>query len=138
MAPWFKEPCKWYFDDRKGSCVCHLHKTEAKYMELNRGRTFSSEQNNATNVLACYFLKVQGLEVKINIVYQKNQSALRLEKNGKGSSNKRARYISIYLFIVTDHMTAVELNVNYCPTELMVVDFYTKPLQGCTLVELEK
>ena len=29
-----------------------------------------------------------------------------------------------------DRIAAGELTVNYCPTEMMVADFYIKPLQG--------
>eukprot|EP00957_Ditylum_brightwellii_P095541 7277295-Ditylum_brightwellii.AAC.1 len=43
-----------------------------------------------------------------------NQSALRLEKNGNGSS---------------DRMAVGELTIKYYPTEFMLADFYTKPLQ---------
>jgi hypothetical protein len=31
---------------------------------------------------------------------------------------------------VTDRIASGELTIDYCPTELMVSDFYTKPLQG--------
>ena len=42
-----------------------------------------------------YFLEAQRVTVKGNIVYQDNQSSLRLEKYGKGSSRKRTRHINI-------------------------------------------
>ena len=35
-----------------------------------------------------YFLKAQGYQVTDNVVYQDNQSAILLEKNGRGSSGK--------------------------------------------------
>eukprot|EP00957_Ditylum_brightwellii_P063255 4800967-Ditylum_brightwellii.AAC.1 len=72
----------------------------------------------------------QGLAVTDNVVYQDNQSLLKLEKHGKGSSGKRTRHINIWYFFVTDRMLNKELTVEYCPTKLMVADFYTKPLQG--------
>jgi hypothetical protein len=69
-----------------------------------------------------------------NIVYQDNQSAIKLEKNGMKSSGKRTRHtISIRYFLVTDRISAKELNVEYCPTLHMLGDYFTKPLQGSLL-----
>eukprot|EP00957_Ditylum_brightwellii_P125664 9578685-Ditylum_brightwellii.AAC.1 len=55
---------------------------------------------------------------------------MKLERNGKGSSGKKTRHINIRYFFVTDRIGSGELTINYCLTELMVADFYTKPLQG--------
>ena len=44
-----------------------------------------------TILWARYFLKAQGYDVTDNIIYQDNQSAILLEKNGKASSSKRTR-----------------------------------------------
>ena len=77
-----------------------------------------------------YFLIAQGFVVTDNIIYRDNQSSMRLEKNGRGSSGKRTRHINIRYFFVTDRINADEMSIEYCPTEMMVADFYTKPLQG--------
>ena len=37
-----------------------------------------------------------------NVIYQDNQSAIRLEKNGKQSSSKRTRHINIRYCFITD------------------------------------
>ena len=55
---------------------------------------------------------------------------MKLEQNGRGSSGKRTRHINIRYFFVIDRIKANELRIKYCPTEMMVADFYTKPLQG--------
>ena len=77
-----------------------------------------------------YFLEAQGYNVKDNIVYQDNQSAIKLAKNGKRSSGKRTRHINIRYFFVTDRIAAKEMNMEYCPTLDMIADYFTKPLQG--------
>jgi hypothetical protein len=77
-----------------------------------------------------YFLEAQGYGVKENIVYQDNQSAILLEKNGRGSSSKRTRHINIRYFFVADRIASNEMSVQYCPTAEMLADFFTKPLQG--------
>jgi hypothetical protein len=68
--------------------------------------------------------------VKDSIIYQDNQSAILLEKNGKASSSKRTRHINIRYFFVTDRIAANEVSVEYCPTGEMIADYFTKPLQG--------
>jgi hypothetical protein len=77
-----------------------------------------------------YFLEAQGYDVSDSIVYQDNQSAMLLEKNGHGSSSKRTRHINIRYFFVADRIAAGEVKVEYCPTGDMLADFFTKPLQG--------
>ena len=77
-----------------------------------------------------YFLEAQGYDVKDNIVYQDNQSAILLEKNGKASSSKRTKHINIRYFFVKDRADNKELRIVYCPTEEMRGDYNTKPLQG--------
>jgi hypothetical protein len=49
-----------------------------------------------------YFLEAQGYGVEDSLVYQDNQSAILLEKNGRASSGKRTRHINIRYFFVTD------------------------------------
>ena len=55
---------------------------------------------------------------------------MKLAENGKLSSGKRTRHINIRYFFVTDRVKKGDINIKYCPTELMIADFYTKPLQG--------
>jgi hypothetical protein len=76
------------------------------------------------------FLKAQGYTVSDNIVYQDNQSAMLLENNGRMSSSKRTRHIDIRYFFVTDNIKKGNMRVEYCPTDDMLADFFTKPLQG--------
>ena len=45
-----------------------------------------------------YFLEAQGCTVDDSILYQDNQSAILLEKHGKGLSSKRTRHINIRYF----------------------------------------
>jgi len=84
------------------------------------------------------FMEGQGYKIKDNIVYQDNQSAMLLEKNGQLSSTKRTRHLNIRYFFVTDRIQAKELTVEYCPTGDMWADVYTKPLQGAAFAKFRK
>ena len=63
-----------------------------------------------------YFLEAQGMKVSDNVVYQDNQNAMKLEKNGRASNGKRTRNINIQYLFVTDRIQANEMKVEYCPT----------------------
>jgi hypothetical protein len=53
-----------------------------------------------------------------------------LETNGKQSSSKRTRALNIRYFFVTDQVEKGNLSIEYCPTNNMMADLLTKPLQG--------
>ena len=84
------------------------------------------------------FMEAQGYEIKKNILYQDNKSAILLETNGKRSSSKRTRAINIRYFFITDQIEKGNVTVEYCPTGDMVADFFTKPLQGKQFRKLKK
>ena len=82
-----------------------------------------------------YFLEWQGYECNNTILYQDNKSTILLAKNGKFSSGKRTKHINIRYFFITDRIENGELEVQYCPTDNMVADFFSKPLQGSKFTE---
>ena len=96
------------------------------YTKPLQGKIFRLFRNLILNLRE----EAQGMKVFDNIVYQDNQRAMKLEKNRKASSGKRTRHIKIRCFFVTDRIQAKKMKVEYCPTEMMISDFYTKPLQG--------
>ena len=77
-----------------------------------------------------YFLEEQGFKIEENYLYQDNQSAILMEKNGTLSSSQRTRHIKIRYFFIKDKIDDGDLQVVYCPTENMIGDFFSKPLQG--------
>lgn len=76
-----------------------------------------------------YFLEAQGYNVDTDMC-QDNQSAMLLEKNGRASSGKRTRHINIRYFFVADRVKSGEVRSKHCPTDDMLGDYFTKPLQG--------
>jgi hypothetical protein len=76
------------------------------------------------------FLEAQGYLVKNNILFQDNQSAMLLEKNGRKSAGKRSRHLNIRLFFITDQQEKGHITIEYCPTDNMIADYMTKPLHG--------
>ena len=82
------------------------------------------------------FLEDQGVEVTETILYQDNMSSMLLERNGRQSSTKRTKHMDIRYFYVGEHIQNKTLSLQHCPTEEMLVDYFTKPLQGSLFVRL--
>jgi hypothetical protein len=68
---------------------------------------------------------------KTTIIQQDNTSAIKMERFGKRSSTKRTRHLSIRYYYITSLLDEGMITaVTYEPTESMVADYLTKPLQG--------
>jgi hypothetical protein len=85
-----------------------------------------------------YFMKSQGWKINDTIVYQDNKSAILLENNGKLSSTSQTKHINVQYFFVKDCVERKELRIEFCGTDNMWADFYTKPLQGKKFIEFRK
>jgi hypothetical protein len=77
-----------------------------------------------------YFIEAQGYPLGPTTIYQDNESAILLEKNGQLSSSKRTRHINVRYYFITDRVQSKEVKIQYCNTKEMLADFFTKPLQG--------
>ena len=76
------------------------------------------------------FLEAQGYKLRANVLLQDNQSAIKMETNGKSSAGKRSRHLDIRLFYVTDQIEKGLIEVEFCPTNEMTADHFTKPVHG--------
>ena len=81
------------------------------------------------------FLVAQGYQMQPAKIMQDNQAAIRLANNGFSSAT-RTRHINIRYFFVKDRIAKGEIDIEYCPTKLMVADALTKPVQGKLFLEL--
>jgi hypothetical protein len=75
------------------------------------------------------FLIEQGHAIGPAVVYQDNQSTIKLAERGSAAS-QRTRHIAIRFFFVHDRMASGEIAIEYMPTGHMLADILTKPLQG--------
>ena len=107
----------------------------SKKQKLNTKSSTESEIVAADDVLpqmlwTLYFLEAQGYKIDDNILYQDNKSSILLETNGRGSSGKRTRHINVRYFFIADRVKSKEVRIEYCPTGIMLADYFTKPQQG--------
>jgi len=75
------------------------------------------------------FLLEHGHAVGPAVVYQDNQSTMKLIERGNAAS-ERTRHIAIRFFFVHDRVRSKEIVIEYLPTGYMIADILTKPLQG--------
>jgi hypothetical protein len=69
------------------------------------------------------------------VIMQDNQATMKMVSNGKSTSN-RTKHINIRYFWLKDRVDQGEVKLDYCPTEDMVADILTKPLQGAQFLKL--
>ena len=147
---------KWYID---AAYAVHpdMHSHSGSTLTLGKGSVYSGSHKQKLNVRSSteaelvatddymsqilwtnYFLDAQGFKTKDTIIYQDNKSAILLEKNGKSSSSKRTKHINVRYFFITDRIKNKEVKVEFCPTDEMVADFFTKSLQGSKSIQFRK
>jgi hypothetical protein len=69
------------------------------------------------------------------VIAQDNKSTIALAEKGRSTSG-RTRHVSIRYFFVKDRIDSREIEIKYVPSESMIADFFTKPLQGALFVRL--
>ena len=82
------------------------------------------------NIWTTMFLVAQGYRLSSNVLKQDNESAIQVERNGRNSYNRNTRHVDIRYFFVQDKIDKGEISVEYRPTDIMLADYLTKPLQG--------
>jgi hypothetical protein len=85
-----------------------------------------------------HFLAAQGEYVPTTTIYQDNKSTILLAENGRSSSSKRTRHLNVRYYFITDQIKKGHVKVAFCPTQEMIADFFTKPLQGGLFVRMRE
>jgi hypothetical protein len=75
------------------------------------------------------FLEAQGYVLPPVKLFEDNLSTIALIKSGKSNSS-RTRHIAIRYFFISDKVLSKEVEVEFMPTDSMLADILTKPLQG--------
>jgi Reverse transcriptase (RNA-dependent DNA polymerase) len=94
---------------------------EAELVALSKGMQQS--------LWSSYFIEEQGYPRCPITVLQDNQSTVKLVENGRPTS-ELSRHIRIGYFWLHDLVVKGIIRLVYCPTENMIADLMTKPLQG--------
>ena len=81
------------------------------------------------------FMEAQGYMIEESILEQDNESAIKLERNGRSSAGPKSRHVNIRYFWIKDRSKTDNITIRHCPTLQMLADFFTKPLQGASFTK---
>ena len=78
----------------KGSIISNSNKQKLNVNSFNEAELVATHDQLLDIIHTLYFIKAQGYTIDKNIIYQDNQSTIRLEVNGRISSGKKTKHIS--------------------------------------------
>ena len=73
------------------------------------------------------FLEAQGFSLEENILYQDNESAMKIVLKGKRSCSAKTKHMNHRYFWIKDRLENEKIKVKHCK---MVPEVFTKPLKG--------
>jgi hypothetical protein len=100
--------------------------------ELVAESDFASEAIYGTE-----FLLAQGENVSPAIIHQDNMSTIAMIKNGVSKSDK-TRHMNVRFFWTKERVDNGDIQILYTPTDDMIADILTKPLQGDKFLTLRR
>ena len=118
----------------RGTIMSHSTKQKLNTKSSTESELVGASDSVPQIVWTNYFIQSQGYNINDTILYQDNTSAISMETNGKLSSGKRTKHINIRYFFIQDRIKSKEISVKYCPTDQMLADYFTKPLQGAKFI----
>jgi hypothetical protein len=111
----------------KGAPISSSNKMKCNTQSSTETELISLHDELSNIVWTRYFVECQGYDIDECVVFQDNMSALLLEKNGQISSSKQTKRIKAKYFLIKDYYESGEINLRYCPTDIMWADVLTKP-----------
>jgi hypothetical protein len=87
-------------------------------------------------VWATKFMTEQGYAPQESFLEQDNESAIKLEVNGRTSAGTKSRHLDIRFFWIKETLEILGIKTRHCHTSKMLADFFTKPLQGTVFILL--
>jgi hypothetical protein len=114
----------------RGGFFCKSQKQKLNTKSSTEAETVGASDYLPNTIWVKNFLDAQGYHLVENVLEQDNESAIKLETNGRLSAGPRSRHIDIRYFWMKDRIATEGITIRHCPTLQMTADFFTKPLQG--------
>ena len=113
-----------------GGLICKSSKQKLNTKSSTEAEVVGASDYLPNTLWVKMFMEAQGYNILENYFEQDNESAIKLEKNGRTSAGPRSRHIDIRYFWIKDRVKGHSIIIRHCPTLRMLGDFFTKPLQG--------
>jgi hypothetical protein len=120
----------------KGAAISSLNVMKCNTQSSTEMELISIHDKLPDIIWTRYFIEGQGYNIDEYMIFQDNMSSLSLEKNGRVSSSKQTKHIKAKYFLIKDYYNSGEIDLRYCPTDVMWADVLTKPLQGQKLRDM--
>jgi hypothetical protein len=114
----------------RGGLACKSGKQKLVTKSSTEAETVGASDYLPNTLWAQMILEAQGYSVRESYFEQDNESAIKLETNGRTSAGPKSRHINIRYFWIKDRSKDANITIRHCPTLAMLADFFTKPLQG--------
>ena len=85
-----------------------------------------------------YFFEAQGYLLRPTKVYQDNLNDEQFKTNGRAPSSNMTRHMNIIYFFVVDVQKRQHIMIDYCPTDEINSDFFTKLLGTLAMVNIDQ
>ena len=119
----------------RGTVLSRSFKTKTVPKSSAEAELITASDGAATAIWLREFLKHQGYDLQSAVLREDNQAAIHLINHGRPTS-ERTRHIKIRYFFIKQFVDSGELEIEYCPTDQMIADILTKPLQGDLFLRL--
>ena len=114
----------------RGGIGCKSAKQKLVTKSSTEAELVGASEYLPSTIWVQHFLEAQRFPLRNSYFEQDNQSAMRLEQNGRGSTSQQSCHINIRYFFITDRLDTDNITLRYCQTDHMLADFLSKPLQG--------
>ena len=141
VMTWWVDASYAVHNDMKGHTGGTLSLGHGSIYSSSTKQKLVSQSSTEANLIGVYdilaqlvwtsnFMWAQRMNLWKVVLMQDNTSTILLENNGCASSTKRTKHIDIRYFYVKEKVDSKDVVVEYCPTEHMRADFFTKPLHA--------
>ena len=113
-----------------GGVLCKSTKQKLNTKSSTEAEVVGASDYLPNTIWTKMFLRAQGFVISHNVLEQDNESAIKLERNGRTSVGPKSRHIDIRYFWIKDRAKSENVKIRHCPTWRMLADLFTKPLQG--------
>jgi len=121
----------------KGSFLVKSRKQKIVAKSSTESELVSASDNVPEVISIRRFLGEQGYTLKPTVVYQDNMSTMALIAKGR-STSEGSKHIKIRYFFIKQHVDDGEIEIVHMPTDDMLADLLTKPLQGAKFRDLRR
>ena len=116
-----------------------IYSKSTKQKMVTKSSTEAELVAASNSIPVAFFIRdiIQSLGYTTQIqLFQDNTSTIRLITNGE-STSMRTKHINVKYFHLKEKVDNNEIQLSHLPTELMIADIHTKPLQGNLLKKLK-